>query len=77
MSDLDKRAADALARLPEDMRERAVEFLEDQAETLAIMRALVREGLDDVAAGRVSPFDMKEIRALARRKADALAKTDA
>jgi hypothetical protein len=77
MTELAQRAADALARMPEDMQERAVAFLEEQAEKLAIMRALVQEALDDVEAGRVSPFNMDEIRALARRKADALAKADA
>lgn len=77
MTQLAQRAADALARMPEDMQERAVAFLEEQAEKLAIMRALVQEALDDVEAGRVSPFDMSEIRALARVKADKRAKTDA
>lgn len=77
MTQLAQRAADALARMPEDMQERAVAFLEEQAEKLAIMRALVQEALDDVEAGRVSPFDMNEIRALARVKADKRAKTDA
>lgn len=77
MTQIAQRAADALARMPEDMQERAVAFLEEQAEKLAIMRALVQEALDDVEAGRVSPFDMNEIRALARVKADKRAKTDA
>ncbi|KAF2991633.1 hypothetical protein OGR47_09025 [Methylocystis sp. MJC1] len=59
------------------LAQRAVAFLEEQAEKLAIMRALVQEALDDVEAGRMSPFDMNEIRALARVKADKRAKTDA
>jgi hypothetical protein len=68
MTMLAQRAADALARMPEDMQERAVAFLEEQAEKLAIMRALVQEALDDVEAGRVSEWNldefMKEMQAL-------------
>lgn len=60
MTQLAQRAADALARMPEDMQERAVAFLEEQAEKLAIMRALVQEALDDVEAGRVSEWNLDE-----------------
>jgi hypothetical protein len=77
MTDLLQRAADALAQMPEDMQERAVAFLEEQAEKLRVLRALVKEGQDDVEAGRVSPFDMNEIRALAKEMAAQRAKSRA
>ncbi|MGL4442156.1 MAG: hypothetical protein ACRCU1_00935 [Alsobacter sp.] len=63
-----ERAVAALEYLPEDLRERHVERLEEQAEKLRVMRHLVQEGLDDVEAGRVSPFDMKTFLAEARKR---------
>jgi hypothetical protein len=67
MTDLDKRAVEALERMPADMREKAVAFLEEQADKLRVLRALVQEGIDDMESGRVSEFDMNEIRALAQQ----------
>jgi predicted transcriptional regulator len=64
MSNIAERAAAALALMPEEMQEQAVAYLYEQAEKLRVLKAKVQEGLDDVAAGRVSPFDMDEIRAL-------------
>jgi hypothetical protein len=60
MTDFAKRAADALALMPPELQQRAVEHLEEQAEKLAILRALVQVGLDDVAAGRVSDWNLAE-----------------
>ena len=42
------------------MRERAVEFLEDQAEKLRVLREMIAEGEADVAAGRVSEWNLDE-----------------
>jgi maleate cis-trans isomerase len=67
MKTLDERAIAALGALPEDMRERAVEFLEDQAEKLRVLREMIAEGEADVAAGRVSPLDVKKIFKRARK----------
>jgi HPt (histidine-containing phosphotransfer) domain-containing protein len=58
MKTLDERAIAALGALPDDMRERAVEFLEDQAEKLRVMRELIAEGQADVAARRVAEWDI-------------------
>jgi hypothetical protein len=66
MSDFTKRAAEALELLPEEMQEAAVAYLYEQGEKFRRLKELVQEGVDDVEAGRVSPFDMDEIRALAR-----------
>jgi hypothetical protein len=69
MTDIAKRAALALELLPEEMQEAAVAYLYEQGEKFRILKALVQEGIDDVEAGRVSPFDMDEIRAMARELA--------
>jgi hypothetical protein len=66
MSALNDRAIAALEALPEEMRERAVEFLEDQAEKLQVMRRLVQEGLDDIEAGRVQEWNLEHFLAEAR-----------
>ena len=66
MSDFTKRAAEALELLPEEMQEAAVAYLYEQGEKFRRLKELVQEGIDDVEAGRVSPFDINEIRALAR-----------
>lgn len=63
MKDFAKRAAEALELLPEEMQEAAVAYLYEQGEKFRRLKALVQEGVDDVEAGRVSPFDMNEIRA--------------
>lgn len=69
MTNFAKRAAEALELLPEEMQEAAVAYLYEQGEKFRILKALVQEGIDDVEAGRVSPFDMDKIRALAREMA--------
>src|SRR5689334_1124101 len=66
MGTIHDRAIAALEALPEDIRERAVEYLEEQAENLAMIRAMVAEAEADIAAGRVRPLDMDDIVARAR-----------
>mgnify|MGYP001553081568 FL=1 len=56
MNRTSERAAAALDLLPEDMREPAVAYLIEQAEKFRVLQELVQEGLDDVAAGRVSEW---------------------
>lgn len=70
MSTFAERAAAALELLPEEMQEAAVAYLIEQGEKFRVLEALIQEGIDDVEAGRVSDFDMDEIRALAREMAD-------
>jgi hypothetical protein len=55
-----EKAAEALDLLPEDMREPAVAYLLEQAEKFRVLKEQVAEGLDDVAAGRVSEWDFAE-----------------
>ena len=60
MSTTTERAAAALDLLPEEMREPAVAYLIEQAEKFRTLKKLVGEGLDDVAAGRVSEWNFQE-----------------
>jgi hypothetical protein len=63
-----ERAAAALELLPEEMREPAVQYLLEQTEKYRLLKESVTEGMDDVAAGRVSDWSfqdfLREARAL-------------
>jgi len=68
MSKTSEKAAAALDLLPEEMREPAVAYLLEQAEKFRVLQELVQEGLDDVAAGRISEWNfgdfLREARSL-------------
>jgi hypothetical protein len=55
-----ERAAEALELLPEEMREPAVAYLLEQAERYRALKELVAEGMDDIAAGRVSEWNFED-----------------
>jgi len=55
-----EKAGAALDLLPEEMREPAVAYLLEQAEKFRTFKAQIAEGLDDVAAGRVSEWSFEE-----------------
>ena len=55
-----EKAAAALELLPEDMREPAVAYLLEQAEKFRVLREQIAEGIEDVAAGRVSEWNFDE-----------------
>jgi hypothetical protein len=55
-----EKAAEALELLPEDMRERAVAYLIEQAEKFRVLKQLIDEGVADVEAGNVSEWDFDE-----------------
>jgi hypothetical protein len=63
-----EKAVEALDLLPEEMREPAVAYLLEQAEKFRALKEAIDEGVEDVAAGRVSEwsFDdfLREARAL-------------
>ena len=61
-----EKAAEALELLPEEMREPAVAYLLEQAEKFRVLKEQITEGLDDVAAGRVSKWDFEEFLRQAR-----------
>jgi hypothetical protein len=55
-----EKAAAALELLPEEMREPAVAYLLEQAEKFQAMKYLVAEGMEDIAAGRISEWDFQQ-----------------
>jgi hypothetical protein len=68
-----EKAAEALNLLPEDMREPAVAYLIEQAEKFRALKEQIAEGIEDVAAGRISEWNFEEFLREARySKADIL-----
>ena len=61
-----EKAAEALDLLPEEMREPAVAYLLEQAEKFRTLKEQLAEGLEDVAAGRVSEWNFEEFLRQAR-----------
>jgi hypothetical protein len=60
MKTTSEKAAEALDLLPEDMREPAVAYLLEQAEKFRALKEQIAQGMDDVAAGRVSEWNFDE-----------------
>jgi predicted transcriptional regulator len=58
---------EALELLPEEMREPAVEYLLSQAKKFRALRDAIDEGMADVEAGRVVPWDLAEFLRRARQ----------
>jgi predicted transcriptional regulator len=63
-----EKAAEALDLLPEEMREPAVAYLLEQAEKFRALKEQIAEGLEDVAAGRVSEWNFEEFLHQARTR---------
>ena len=61
-----EKAVEALDLLPEEMREPAVAYLLEQAEKFRALKEQIAEGLEDVAAGRVSEWNFEEFLRQAR-----------
>ena len=61
-----EKAAEALDLLPEELREPAVAYLLEQAEKFRALKEQIAEGLEDVAAGRVSEWNFEEFLRQAR-----------
>lgn len=61
-----ERAIAALESLPEEVREREISRLEEQAEKLRVLRDLMQEGIEDAEAGNVVDWDLEEFLAQAR-----------
>jgi hypothetical protein len=55
-----EKAAEALELLPEDIRERAVGYLVEQAEKFRVLKLMVADGIADVEAGNVSEWNFDE-----------------
>jgi hypothetical protein len=65
-----QRAAEALELLPEELREPAVAYLLEQAERYRALKDVVAEGMEDVAAGRVSQWSFADFLREARSRGD-------
>lgn len=62
-----ERVVEALELLPEDMREPAAVYLRAQAKKYRALRDAIDEGLADVEAGRVVPWDLADFLQRARQ----------
>lgn len=69
MSSAAEKALEALQLLPEDLQESAASYLLAQAKKFRALRDAIDEGMADVEAGRVVPWDLEEFLRQARTKA--------
>jgi predicted transcriptional regulator len=60
MSTAVEKAVEALELLPEEMQESAADYLLSQAKKFRALKDAIDEGLADVNAGRVVPWDLDE-----------------
>jgi hypothetical protein len=67
MTTTTEKAAAALDLLPEEMREPAVAYLLEQAEKFRVLKELIAEGMDDLAAGRGSEWNFQDFLREARK----------
>lgn len=63
-----EKVTEALELLPEEMRDDAADKFLSYARKLKHLRAEIQIGLDDVAAGRVVPWDPEDIWRRARNQ---------
>ena len=66
MSSAIEKAVEALELLPEDMQESAADYLLSQAKKFRALKTAIDEGIADVQAGRVVPWDLEEFLSQAR-----------
>jgi predicted transcriptional regulator len=67
MSSAAEKVAEALELLPEEMREPAAAYLLSQAKRFRALKDAVDEGMADVDAGRVVPWDLADFLQRARQ----------
>lgn len=63
-----EEAVEALELLPEEMQESAADYLLSQAKKFRALKDAIDEGMADVEAGRVVPWDLDEFLKLTREK---------
>jgi hypothetical protein len=68
MSKAAEKAVEALELLPEDLQDQAADFLLSQARKFRALKDEIDEGMADVGAGRVVPWDLQEFLEEARRQ---------
>jgi predicted transcriptional regulator len=66
MSSAAEKVAEALELLPEEMREPAADYLVSQARKFRALKDAIGEGMADVEAGRVVPWDLADFLQRAR-----------
>jgi len=69
MSSAIEKAVEALELLPEEMQELAADYLLSQARKFRALKNAIEEGMADVDAGRVVPWDLEEFLKQARAQA--------
>lgn len=69
MSTAVEKAVEALELLPEEMQEQAATYLLSQARKFRALKDAIDEGMADVEAGRVIPWDLEDFLKQARAKA--------
>jgi predicted transcriptional regulator len=69
MSSAVEKAVEALELLPEEMQEAAAAYLLAQAKKFRALKDAVDEGMADVEAGRVVPWDLEDFLKRARAQA--------
>ena len=67
MSSAAEKVVEALDLLPEEMREPAAEYLLSQARKFRALKDAIDEGMADVEAGRVVPWDLADFLRRARQ----------
>jgi predicted transcriptional regulator len=67
MSSAAEKVAEALELLPEEMREPAADHLLSQAKKFRALKDAIDEGMADVDAGRVVPWDLTDFLQRARQ----------
>ena len=63
-----ENAVEALELLPEEMQESAADYLLFQAKKFRALKDAINEGMADVEAGRVVPWDLGEFLRQTRSK---------
>jgi predicted transcriptional regulator len=69
MSSAVEKAVEALELLPEEMQESAADYLLAQAKKFRALKDAIEEGMADVDAGRVIPWDLEDFLRQARERA--------
>jgi predicted transcriptional regulator len=69
MSSAVEKAVEALELLPEEMQDSAATYLLAQARKFRALKDAIDEGMADVEAGRVVPWDLEDFLKQARAQA--------
>jgi predicted transcriptional regulator len=68
MSSAIEKAVEALELLPQEMQESAADYLLSQAKKFRALKDAIDQGMADIEAGRVVPWDLDEFLRQTRAK---------